>query len=227
VATGRGYLGAKLEPVAVTLNQVFFSPRLLASRLQALNPAYYFKLEPFARKQALRNMFATLGAGATVVGLAKLSGAEVGVDPRSADFGKIKVGNTRIDIWGGFAQYAKLAGQLVSGKLVSSTSGKVSTLGEGFKPLTRLDILQRFAESKQAPIFSFAMGLLRGQNQIGESFKAGPEVVKRFVPMVIQDAIELYNEDPGLVPLDLLGVFGVGLQTYGPRKKDTGWQTGW
>ncbi len=218
VATGRGRLGKKLEPAAVALNNVFFSPRLLASRIQTLNPAWYMKLDPFARKQAIRNVVATATAGATVLGLAKMSGAEIGLDPRSADFGKIKVGDTRIDIWGGFAQYPRIAAQMITGKLISTTSGKVSTLGEGYRPLNRADILQRFFENKEAPIFSFVMGALRGEGQIGGDFKIGSEVANRFVPMIVQDAIDLYKEDPELMPLTFLGALGVGLQTYSGNK---------
>src|SRR3990167_7293667 len=220
-ATGRGDLGA-LNRAAVALNSLLFSPRLVASRLNLINPVFYTKLAPPVRKEALKSLFTFLGTGMTVLTLAELSGAEVGKDPRSADFGKIKIGNTRIDIWGGFQQQIKLAAQLMSGQLVSSTTGKIYTLGEGYRPLTRLDILQRAAEYKEAPIPSFVTSLLRGQTLIGEPLSIKSETAKLFVPLAIKDIFEIIKEHQAKgIPLAPLPFFGIGVQTYKsePKKK--------
>ncbi len=217
-ASGRGSLGG-LEKSAVMLNSALFSPRLMAARLTLLNPAYYINASPFVRKEALKSLFVLTGMTTTVLGLAKLGGADVGTDPRSADFLKIKIGNTRIDILGGFQQYMRAAGQILSGEYVSSTTGKVITLGEGYRPLTRWEIGGRFLESKFAPVLSFVKTML-GEKEIGgKEVKVSEEIAKRFTPMVIQDIYDLAKEDPELIPLAGLGVFGVGLQTYGPRRR--------
>ncbi len=219
-ATGRGQIGA-LENSAVALNSVFFSPRLMASRLNLLNPVYYTKLDPFVRKEALKSLFTFAGTATSILGLAKLGGAEVGVDPRSADFLKMKWGDTRYDIGGGFQQYLRAAGQLITGEYVNSTTGVKATLGEGYKPLTRFDILTRLIESKEAPIASFATMLLKGQTSLGKKPEIGKEVAQRFIPMVIQDAYDLIQER-GLkgLGMSIPGVFGVGLQTYSPTAQE-------
>jgi len=212
-ATGRGSLGA-VEPAARILNAVFFSPKLMASRLKLLNPLYYINADPFVRKEAVKSLLTFAGTAGTILTAAKLAGLEVGADPRSADFGKIKIGKTRIDIGGGFQQYLRVAGQLISGEYVSSTTGRRKELGEGYKPTTRLDILQRQVESKEAPVFSLITTLLRGQDFQGKPVSVPEEVAKRFVPMIAADIYEIAQEDPELIPLSALGVFGVGLQTY-------------
>lgn len=212
--TGRGDLPKLLEKGSPMLNAFFFSPRLIASRLNMLVPIKYITAEPFIRKQYLRTMLSFSAGMTTILGAAHVAGLEVGIDPRSADFGKIKIGNTRIDIMGGFQQYLRIGAQLISGKYVSSTTGKIITLGEGYKPLSRYEILIKGIESKEAPVFSFLTTLLKGQDFEGNKINISKEVGQRFVGMVIQDLYDIAQDDPRLLPLGILGVFGVGLQTY-------------
>jgi len=217
-ATGRGTLW-NLEKHIVGLNSFLFSPRLMASRFNLLNPRYYAKLDPFVRKEALKDLLAFTGAGMTTLQLAKLAGAEVETNPKSSDFGKIKIGNTRIDPWGGFQQYIRTAAQFITGETKSTTTGKITKLGQGYRPTTRLDVLLRFAEYKTAPIVSFAINLMKGQGAMGEELSIPKELYTRLIPMVIQDIIDIAKDDPSLIPLSALGVFGVGLQTYETRRK--------
>lgn len=219
VATGRGELGP-LEPAAVALNTVLFSPRLFASRINVLNPVWYASLDPFARKQALKSMVRLIGAGMAVLGLAKLAGAKVNDDPRSADFGKIHVGNTRIDLWAGHQQIVRLVSQVSSGKIVSSTTGRTYRLTGG-QSLSRQDITQRFFEGKLAPTPALVNDWFKGTDFAGKPFSWKQETVQRVIPLLAQDAHDLYN-DTGSIPKAVgaygLGAFGVGIQTYGPKK---------
>ena len=191
----------------------------MSSRLSLLNPKFYIKLDPFVRKEALKSLFAFAGLTTTVLGLAKAAGAKVGMNPLSADWGKITIGDTRIDIMGGFQQYIRTAAQAIMGQTISTTTGKVTKTGEGYKPISRGQILGRGLEYKLAPTASFAMGLYRGRSIFGGEFDIPKEIANRFIPMVIQDMADLQKEDPELLPLAGLGFFGVGLQTYKQRKK--------
>jgi hypothetical protein len=133
---------------------------------------------------------------------------------------KIKIGDTRLDTLGGLQQYLRLAAQLASGKIISSTSGNVVTLGEGYKPLTRLDILERFFMGKENPIASFVTSWLQGQDVVGNKFEPGPEIVKRFIPMIIQDLNDTLK-DQGAAKGTLVSIpsfFGIGTQTYPSTK---------
>ena len=218
-ATGRGTLPKGLETSALALNALLFSPRLLFSRLNLLNPIYYVKQDNFTRKEALKSFFYFLGIGFTILTLSKLGGAEVVTDPRNSDFGKIKVRNTRFDIWGGFQPLVRSAAQIVTGKYISSTTGKEMTLGEGYKPMTRADIVQRFVEGKLAPIPSFIVTLMKQQDAQGKPVSIPKEIGERFVPMVLQDIYDLAKEDPSLIPAGLVNIFGVGVQTYQDKKR--------
>lgn len=111
-ASGRGSLG-KLEQSAVALNTLLFSPRLIASRLKMLNPAYYIMAKPMVRREALKSLFAVAAAGNTVGQLGKMAGGTIESDPNSSDYGKIHIGNTRIDPYAGFQQYIVAANRLL------------------------------------------------------------------------------------------------------------------
>lgn len=218
-ATGRGSLG-KLEPAAVVLNSTLFSPRLLASRLNFLNPLWYANLDPFARKEALKAAASLVLTIGFVLEVAKMAGAKVNTDPRNADFAKMRFGNTRVDVAAGFQQPIRLLFQEASGKIVSSTTGKTLTLGPGGPGhLSRWDIGERFAISKLAPVPSIASDVLHGQNFIGQPITAKAEASSHLIPLLWQDVYSLYkNGGVGAVAAGVIpGLFGVGLQTYGSK----------
>jgi hypothetical protein len=216
--TGRGDLPAAISGASDALNAFFFSPRLMASRLTLLNPFYYIRQPKFVRIEALKSAGAMVAVGATVAALAKMRGANVESDPRSADFGKVRFGNTRLDPWGGFQQYVRMGAQLTSGKYVSTTSGMEKNLGEGRNP-TRYDILIRQLESKEAPIASFVTTLLRGKDFRGQPVDAKKEVLDRMTPMLWQDLMEIAKDDPDHLPFVVPAAYGVGVQTYDTPKR--------
>jgi hypothetical protein len=217
-ATGRGSL-KNFEAAMKPMNAVFFSPRLIASRLQLLNPVYYAKLDPFARKQALRGMAQLAGAVSLTLYMAKLAGADVGVDPRSADFGKVKVGDTRVDIAGGFQQYLVVAARLIRGETVSSTTGELVTLEGGFAKPSRADIAQRFGEQKFAPVPGFVRDWAKNENFEGEEFDPAREGVRSFAPFGVESVYDTSRSE-GTAPAiatGVLGSVGFGVQTYGAQ----------
>jgi hypothetical protein len=217
-ATGRGNLPSGVEGAAQALNGLFFSPRLMASRLTLLNPVSYVRMQPQVRKEALKSLFTFAGTGLTVLGLAKLAGADVENDPRSADFGKIKIGNTRYDIWGGFQQYIRAAAQMITGQKINTVTGQLQTLGENYRSPTRKDILTSFLESKEAPIAAFVTKLFEGKDPAGNPYNIPAELLSTIIPMSIQDMYDLQKEwGPKGYLMGIPGLFGVGSQTYGKQ----------
>jgi len=230
-ATGRGDLGA-LQKHAEGLNVLLFSPRLLKSRFDFINPFYYRSLDPFARKQALLAAGGLIGTMATVLGLAELAGAKVAKDPRSADFGKIRIGHTRIDIAGGFQQQIRLIAEAITQQTVSTTTGKTISFGrQGPGATSFADILSRFARSKSAPIPSTLWDLSTRSTGIGQPLTLQNLIVPRLTPLVGQDAVSV-GQDTGSIPAGIgaygLGMFGVGIQNYKPKQPKTrGSQNPW
>lgn len=224
-ATGRGSLG-KLEKAAPILNEVFFAPKLMASRVNMykrwLDPRSYGNANPVVRKQVLKSLLSTVGFGLTVGELARLGGAQVSDDPNSSDFRKIRLGNTRIDPFSGFQQYAVGASRLVSGKLTSSKTGKEFDLTSGkFGMPTRASVASQFMQNKLAPVPSLVWSWMEGKDWDGQPFDVKKAMLDRTVPIVMQDLYELSQEDPkilnGVNPmvLGILPIMGEGVQTYG------------
>lgn len=226
-ASGRGNLGP-LEGAAKELNTFFFSPRLMASRLNLLNPVYYAKLDPYVRRQALQSLLALSGAVGTVLTAARLGGASVGADPRSADFGKIKIGNTRVDVLGGFQQYVRLGAQLITGQSVSSTTGKTQQLGAGFGKSTRLDIVEHFLQGKENPVASFVTDALKGTDFANRPISWKNELTSRVTPLLAQDVADIYSDQrnkgaslgqaaKAAAGGAVIGAGGFGIQTYSAK----------
>ena len=113
-----------------------------------MDPRMYLTAPPAIRKEALKTALAFVGGGMTITTLADLAGADVSTDITNADFGKIRIGNTRFNVWGPYQQVATLIGRLLKGYQTSSVTGRITTLGEGYKPLTTADLITRFFESK-------------------------------------------------------------------------------
>jgi hypothetical protein len=223
--SGRGG-GKTLQQSSPLLNTVFFAPQLIKSRLDMLNPLWYSKhvpigpTTPFATRQAkIAGARLGVGLGATLGGAAAL-GAKVQTDPRNADFAKIRVGNTRVDIAGGLAQYPRAISQIASGKVISSTTGKTMTLGPGFGQMSRKDVAERFGVGKLAPPMSAAYEALQGRTFLGQPLTVKNQVVPRVVPFGLQDAYDAYKQT-GSVSAAAgaygLSAIGEGVQTYGPQ----------
>lgn len=226
-ASGRGSLG-KLEKSAVTLNTLLFSPRLISSRLTMLNPRYYIMADPTVRKEALKSLFAVAATGTTLTQLGKLAGGTVESNPTSSDFGKLKIGNVRLDPYGGFQQYIVAASRLLSQKSTSSTTGKEYDLNNPKGPFdpTNMDVIKNFTRSKMHPVLGFAWSLLSGQKEMtGQKMNFGTTnpmdnaVSQRFIPILFQDLYSIAQENPKLLPImGLLNTFGMSSQVYGGQQ---------
>jgi murein DD-endopeptidase MepM/ murein hydrolase activator NlpD len=228
-ATGRGSVG-QFQQAANILNGLFFSPRLMASRLRLLNPMFYYRLHPFVRREALTDLFKFAGVATTILTLAAAGGASVEFDPRSTDWAKIKIHNTRLEITGGFQPYLRLFAQLATGQK-KTQSGKIKELGEGQTP-SGLETAATFLVGKENPVASFATDILRTsrtdlthgklKDVVGQKHSIPAAVASRFIPLIIQDVTDAMQSDGAKgIALAAPSLVGVGVQTYKPYKKQT------
>lgn len=220
--TGRGNLGA-LEPVANVVNNVFFSPRFLKSNIDTLLLHPTDEMSSFARKQAAVNLIKIIGASAAILATAKaVKPGSVDFDPRSADFGKIKVGHTRFDVSGGMSSIITLAAREATQSTKSSTTGKVHPLGSGkYGSQTGEDVLVNFFENKLSPAASVVKDLLKGKTSQGVKPTVGNEAVNLFVPMGATNYMELKNDpqSANILAAMIADSLGIATNTYGPTVK--------
>lgn len=229
--TGRGKLGI-LEQSAPVLNSVFFSPRFMASRLNTLlAPLTYANAPAPVREQAIKDWTSFVGFTMVVLGLLALSGgdeAEVGDDPLSSDFGKLKIGNTRWDLWGGYQQWAtyimRSAAFFVEyGKMLNGDTSAKKFVKETYNQ-TSADTDARFFSGKMAPIPGFVYELKHGKDRNGKPMDADKiqeKAIDMVIPMYWGDTWQAMQEDGGKAALTvgIPSIFGVGVQVYDKDSK--------
>jgi len=221
--TGRAHLGS-LEPIGGFINNFLFSGRLLRANLDFLT-AHVFdaKVTGFAQKRAVRNLVQTIvGIGAFLALFNALDDEAVELDPRSSDFGKIKIGNTRFDITGSMSSFITLAARVALSSTKSGTTGQIYETNTGkFGAQKTTDIVFDFFQNKASPLTRVVMDFADEQTFTGEKPTFLAEVLTLVTPLQIANSIELLKSDnaaPFLVAF-LADFVGIGTNTYAKKKK--------
>jgi hypothetical protein len=225
VMTGRGSM-AGLEKHAATLNGALWSPRYTLSRFQYLGlfPLLQRKISWQMRARIAGEYARYLGGVAALMFLYEhVFGGKVEQDPRSADFGKIVIGNTRLDPLSGLSQVSVLLSRMATGQ-TKTQRGQVVSLSPSstdfpYRGDTRGSILLRFGRSKLGFAPGLAMNVITGKSFIGEPITLGGEAGRAFVPLAFEDVLKLMQDQgmPKGSALEVLNLFGEGVQTYTPR----------
>jgi hypothetical protein len=215
IITGRGDLGP-LEKHATTLNTLLYASKLMASRLEYIPKGIVYGVRnPVIRKEFARELAALTGVTLGILGAAKAAGASVEMDARSTDFGKIRVGDTRIDLMGGFQPYIRYTAQIITGQRKSS-SGRIYNV-------SRADTFGRFLRSKESPVAGLVHDVMTGSSFIGQdvdlsSATAGRIAYEKFTPLFIQDVYDAVKQEgaTGAV-MAAPGFVGATVSSYGPE----------
>lgn len=242
--TGRGefpYLTSKDEKQNRIINNLLFAPKWLASRIQTLTDIRFIadvgKITPQGiRARAAVGNLIIMGV---LVNLLKYftdreededfyAWLERVFDPRSSDFGKIKIGRTRFDLTTGTAALITLAARITTGEIKTS-KGKV-------KQQHWSKTIGNFLRGKGAPIARLASGTLwsliteghtedfwgnkQNWNTLGEIANNIGDLI---APISVQSAYEVAreitlsgaDEDTFGMVLGWLGdIFGISATTY-------------
>lgn len=218
--TGRGDLGKTLNEIAPILNTTFWSPRFVKSRLDI----FYHTFNPWGysapvQKEFYKTMVRYSASVMTILGMAKMAGADVETNPLSSDFCKIRIDDTRYDITGGMCQYITLVARAVSGK----TKGVDNKM---IRDVIPKDVLETFTSNKLSPDASLIWHWITRQSEYGEKgFHLSTEI-KNSMPIIFQDIRDAAKEEgliPALVEQGVPSFFGIGVQTYGQKAITPAW----
>jgi len=238
--TGRGNLG-KAEGIADTLNKTFYSFRNLKGNWDTITAHAFDKgmrvdtkgiesQDMWARKLAAKNLIKTAGTiGGALMVADMIAPDSVEWDPRSSDFGTIKVGNTRFDITGGMKSIVTLVARgMISpdsegnwgiGRTKSSTTGLVSPLNTGeYGAKTVKDVAVDFFGNKLSPIAGQARDwILTGTDFEGNKPTIANSALSLVTPFPASSAQKTLK-DPNAAPFVLTmlaDALGIASSTYG------------
>lgn len=223
--TNRGSVG-KLEPAANVINAFLFSPRALASTVHLATDWARMDYDPYIRAQATK---AVISTGLVIAGTMALADSimpgSVELDPRSSNFGKVKVGDTTFDISGGMSSLATLAARLYTGTTKSSSTNVVSSLTSGaYGSPTRMDELVNFFSDKAAPAVSTIIAQLKGEQASGEKTTVKNQIEGAGVPLGIETGMNAEADknpkDPNAIVTMLLDDLGLSASVNNPATEE-------
>jgi len=241
--TGRGNIG-RADVFSKELNILWFSIKFVKSNFDTLTAHALDKKvqqNKFAREEALKSTLSIISTMAMLLAFAKfLDPDSVDEDPRSANFGKIKIFGRWTDITGGMASLPVLALRLLPtqrngewGQWYKSSSGNWTKLGEGvYKPTTAKEIWYRFFEGKLSPFAQVikTYGLEHGKDFLGKPVSLTDTLVNTTLPISVQSYMEMMKDDEATA-IDVLGSLildglGFSVSTFLPNQFDWESSTG-
>lgn len=247
--TGRGkvpLLTSKDEKQNRIVNNLLFAPKWLASRIETLTDLRYVgqlgKMTPkgIRAKAAVGNaiMLGVLIPLFKAIGWATDSDderdfwefLEQTFEPRSTDFGKIRIGTTRFDLTTGTGALLTLFSRVATGETVTLAGVK--------NDMKRGDVIWNFAKGKGAPALHTAAELLTQTDYFGEDLKWDTpgefaKNIMEFVAPISISSIYTTSRDIYLEKVSgeaafgetvgvLSDIIGVSANTYDTKTKDLG-----
>jgi len=224
--TCRGKMPTKvLENAAPLLTAVIWSPSLIVSRINLLSHRHLWgrSVPRVVKIKAAYDMMKMWGFTIGVLTLANSSGAEVEDDPRSSDFGKIKVGNRRYDVTGGLAAYITLSARFATKQRKSTSTGEMRTISRYLYPYhDRIDLLATFARYKVSPLVGAGINMVAEADAMGMPTNALKEISQLAMPLSLMESYSALERGG---PLELLktgvpSMLGVGVGVYGAQDEE-------
>lgn len=229
IATGRGDI-SHFKEHAATLNGLLWSPRFTISRFEYHLGIPLWRANTNRARGIIAKEYARSLVGTAVVLMLykEIFGGTIELDPRSSDFLKIKIGNTRLDPLAGLSQVTVFLAREITGS-TKNQQGEVKALRRyatlahnkeiPYRGDTVATVLGRFFRYKLGWAPGAVWTAATGEDAIGRKadwkyWAAQP------LPLSLEDIYPLMREQgiPKGLALETLQMFGEGVQTYEPRE---------
>lgn len=205
----------KNETLARVGNVALFSPQMIKSRLKTFANAGGWMYEtPSVRSFGHGAVTSAVGLGAALTVLAyqgaKVAGynPEVEMDPRSNDFGKLRMGHTTMNPWGDYQQYIRMGAQLLSGQQKLRGSGRI-------QQADRATIISRWLRGKLSPLASVATTIFTGADGAGREARSlkgkGRAIAEAVTPIMGSDMVDILSENPNALGGAMLALAAIGV----------------
>ena len=236
------------------LAAIFFSFRNWVSKLNMLNPVFYYSLGNYskpseiftkkptvAQKIAISDMMRYITITTSMMYLIQAAAGKddegedvitIEKDPRSSDFMKMRMGDLRLDPWGGLQSTITFFMRMAMDQTKSTKTGEILTGGERFGARTRGELFQDYVSGKFNPsaglIWEYMHtkqktdenGEIYRENKFGEKFSIAEDVYN-IKPMYWEAMNEVIKEQPNLYGglIIAAGALGINTQVYGKPKE--------
>lgn len=221
--------GGKSKNPDALMSQFLFSQRLLHAEVNNLTLHLFDKTATKATRVQSAKTLAKVATGVASVMYInnKLHKGSAETDPRSSNFGKVKVGDTRFDISGGYSSIVTLASRIaaaVDGKaaIKSSSTGAMSKVGSGFGQTSYQTLLGDFLQGRASPPGQIIADLANGQTYSGQKPTVKSEVGSLITPIPAQTYKSL-KDDPNAANKTAVMIaqqLGLMSNTYGQSKSE-------
>jgi hypothetical protein len=220
--TARGDIGK-----AEVANLAFFSLRKLKSDVDFLTAhrdpltlGVTSKETPFVQKRAAENLVKVIAGTAAVLAVARAIKPEsVETDPRSTDFGRIRINDTRFDVTAGMGAIGVLAARLALHS-TKTGAGKVTPLNSGkYNSPTGEKLVYNFFTNKFSPAAGVVRDILKGEDFDHNPVSIKGELSNALVPLPFSNWKELHDAKNAPVLAGILAdALGVSVKTYSAKK---------
>lgn len=225
--TGRGSLG-KFEAAGKAINNIFFSAKKIRSDFDFLTGFQGNEAIPTHLKWRAAGNLAKTGVGlASIMAIANaLKPGTAETDPRSSNFGKLKFGNTTVDMTAGMGGIITLLARIATSSTKSANTGKVTEINTGkFGTSTTDEVVGRWFRNKLSPFLSIGLDIAKGTDFSGQPITVKGMAKNLITPLPIKNLEGIYSDpktsDTTKFVISLVELLGLGSNVLTPPKESS------
>jgi len=237
VMTGRGVIGTRKNNLnGKLLTLLAFAPKWTASRFNLLFGQPFYSGDKITRIYFAKEYARMIGGWLFFHTLLALAFSDEDDEPTSwnltnSNFGKVRVGNTRLDATAGMSTAMVFMARMISGwkqqqnglyvpirnNLRLDLEGTDPNAVVPYRGDTGASVAGDFARTKAAPPISFLVNTISGEDPVGNPITPLESALNMVTPLSVNDFREAMQEHgfSKTAALQAAATFGVSMQTYG------------